>query len=189
MHAAPLAPELQARIRAELEHPFDLMIEAVEFRFDQIREMDVRHYDLVPVAEYQKIRIYVSDLARLRGFLDGDGPAMTYVSFIGNQRQGTEAVIEATDRALIGRSPTASPVVGYFSLQDPQLAWVNLVLFEDDETLASWVAGTRHADDWSRAAAMFSGIEKSLGSIQVVDGCVRLDPHRFMVRDYDALSA
>lgn len=185
MIPSSLGAEQQAQIRQSLEHPFDLMMEAIEYRMTTLREHDVRHFALIPEAEYREIRIYVSDLVKLRRFLDGSQPPLAYVSFIGDQRDDMGEAIEATDRALIGASPADSPIIGYFSLQDPLLAWVNLVLFDDLDTLSSWVDKTKHADDWARAAAYFTGIEKSVGHIRYHDGAIAIEPLRFVVRDYE----
>jgi len=186
MIGSALPIEVQRQIREKLEHPFDLMMEAVAFRLGQLRQNEVRHYALVPKAEYWGIRIYAGDVAAIADFMAGRGPRLSYVSFVGIHRHGMDEAIEAIDRALIGKSPAASPILGYFSLQDPELAWVNLVLFEDQETLLSWVDATKHADDWATAAALFSDIEKSVGTISCADGSVVLEPHRLVVRNYDA---
>ncbi len=181
-----LPSEVQQQIRQKLEHPFDLMMEAVAFRLGQLRQGEVRHYALVPKAEYWGIRIFAGDVAAIADFTAGRGPSLSYVSFVGMQRHGMDEAIEAIDRALIGRSPAASPIIGYFSLQDPNLAWVNLVLFENQATLESWIDATKHADDWATAAALFSDIEKSVGTITCANGSVILEPHRLVVRNYDA---
>lgn len=160
-------------------------MEAIEYRMATLREHDVRHFALIPEAEYREIRIFVSDLPKLRRFLDGDQPPLAYVSFIGNQRADMGAAVEATDRALIGASPAESPILGYFSLQDPLLAWVNLVLFDDLDTISAWLEKTKHADDWTRAAAFFTGIEKSVGFMRYDDGAVGIEPLRFVARDYE----
>ena len=184
--SSALSPEVRRHIRAKLEHPFDLMLEAVAYRLDQLVQDEVRHYILVPKAEYWGIRIYAGDLAAIRAFMEGTGPKLSYVSFVGAHRRGMEEAIEVVDRALIGRFPEDSPILGYFSLQDPELAWVNLVLFKDEDTLLSWVGATQHAADWATAAALFSEIEKSVGTISYVGGAVVLEPKRLVVRNYDA---
>lgn len=186
MQTEPLSVEIRSRLRERLEHCFSLMFEAVDYRRNVIREYDVRHFDLIPVAEYQIIRIYVSDLARVEELLDGRGGPLAYVSFIGNHRDGVLQAVEATDRALIGATPKESPILGYFSLQDPNLAWVNVVLFEDMETVEQWVTLTKHADDWAKAAAFFSEIEKSVGFLEYDGYRVTLEPLRLVVRNYDA---
>lgn len=189
MTAELLTAEAQENLRSTLEHPFSLIVEAVAYRIDGIRDHEVRLFDLIPQAEYSCIRIYVSDVAKVRAFISGEGPTLSYVSFVGNQRSGMESAIEATDRALIGSSPGESPIIGYFSLQDPQLAWVNLVLFDDSESLGAWVRATRHAEDWTKAAALFSGVEKSIGEVRCSQGRVELDPHRLVTRNYDVVAS
>lgn len=168
-----------------LEHCFGKMFEAVGYRLDRLEERDVRHFDLIPVAEYQTIRIFLSDLHKMRVLLSGDGPTVAYVSFIGSHRPGVTDAIEATDRALIGKSPRDADILGYFSLQDPQLAWVNLVLFDDTETINRWVAATAHAEDWKLAASYFTTIEKSIGFLDYDSTGIHLQPMRLVTRDYE----
>lgn len=180
-----MTADVQQAIRSALEHPFSLIMEAVSFRLDRIQEHEVRLYELIPKAEYSCIRIYVSDVTKIRTFLSSADMELSYVSFVGKQRQGMDALIEATDRTLIATSPADSPIIGYFSLQDPQLAWVNLVLFDDAETLGSWVRATAHADDWAKAAALFTGVEKSIGNARFTHGKVTLDPQRLVSRNYE----
>ncbi|MBT8200197.1 MAG: hypothetical protein KJO36_06740 [Acidimicrobiia bacterium] len=180
-----LSMEVRTELCKRLEHCFDLMFEAVDYRMDVLREHDVRRFSLVPVAEYQVIRIYASDLAKVRRVLDGSADALAYVSFIGNHREGMDEAVEATDRALIGASPSDSPILAYFSLQDPELAWVNVVLFEDMATVERWVKATKHKDDWAKAASFFSEIEKSIGYLSYDGSATTLDPMRLVVRNYE----
>jgi len=189
MELEPLSPEVRSSVCDRLQHCFDLMMEAVEYRLDVIKNHDVRQFVLIPAADYQSIRIYTSDVDKIRRLLSGEGSQLAYVSFIGQHRPGVMEAVEATDLALIGNSPKESPILGYFSLQDPNLAWINLVLFDDLDVVARWVSATKHADDWAKAAAFFTEIEKSIGHFDYSDGRVQLDPMRFIVRDYDAVTS
>lgn len=186
MSVRPLDEPARRRLRRRLEHPFDLIMEAVEYRLGEIREHEVRLYTLVPEAEYSRIRIFVSDLDKVREFIAGRAPVLAYVSFVGEQRPGMGETIETIDRALIESSPAGSPIVGYFSLQDPQLDWVNLVLFDDLESLSAWLGATDHASDWATAAAMFTRVEKSIGQVRCVGRRVTIEPRRLVERFYDA---
>jgi len=162
------------------------MFEAVEYRIDALVKDEVRLYRLIPEAEYRSIRIYVSDLVKLRLLLDRDDYEVAYVSFIGKHRPDLMAEVEKMDCALIRSSPASSPILGYFSLQDPQHAWINLVIFDDLESVARWVRETHHADDWERAASYFHSIDKSLGTLCYRAGAVTLRPSQVIVRNYDA---
>ncbi len=188
MQTSSLSKEVQAGIQTRLEHPFSLMFEAVIYRLAILREEQIATFELIPEAEYKNIRIYVSNLAKIRRLITGELTEMAYVSFIGDHRPGALSAVEAVDRALIGSSPKSSPIIGYFSLQDPMQAWVNLVLFDDLEMLSRWVKATGHADDWSKAAEFFSAIHKSVGRLRYADGQVSLEPVRMTVRDYDAVA-
>lgn len=179
-----LSPEEEVRVRTLLERPFGLMLEAVEYRIDSIVEHDIRHFELIPHAAYERIRIYVSNLPLMRSVLEGRSAPLAYVSFIGCQRAGVDEAVEATDRALIGASPSTAPIVGYFSLQDPNRAWVNLVLFEGFEQLDEWVRTTGHADDWRRAAGFFTKVEKSVGVFTYASGVAGITPMRVVIREY-----
>ncbi len=182
----PLSVEVRARLCDRLEHCFDLMFEAVDYRMDVLREHDVRHFRLVPVAEYQVIRIYASDLVKVRQILDGSADSLAYISFVGRHSDGVDEAVEATDRALIGASPSHSPILAYFSLQDPELEWINLVLFESMGTVERWVTATSHKEDWAKAASFFSEIEKSIGYLSFDGSTTTLEPMRLVVRNYDA---
>ncbi len=182
----PLSVDVRIRLCERLQHCFDLMLEAVDYRVDVLKEHEVRHFNLIPVADYQLIRIYVSDIEKLRQLLGGTSSTLAYVSFIGHHREGVMDAVEATDRALIGASPKDSPILGYFSLQDPDLEWINLVLFDDMETVERWVLATKHKDDWAKAASYFSEIEKSIGYLTYDGAATTLDPMRLVVRNYDA---
>ncbi len=181
-----LSPAEEVRVRTLLKRPFELMLEAVEYRLDSIVEHDIRHFELIPHAAYERIRIYVSNLPLIRAVIAGRSTPLAYVSFIGCQRDGVDEAVEATDRALIGASPATAPIVGYFSLQDPDRAWVNLVLFEGFEQLDEWVRTTGHADDWQRAAGFFTKIEKSVGTFTYASSGATISPMRVVNRDYVA---
>jgi hypothetical protein len=181
----PLAADVEAQLCERLEHCFDKMLEAVDYRLDVLVDHEVRHFDLIPVAEYQTIRIFTSDVEEIERLLSGKGSKLAYVSFIGEHRPGVMEAVEATDRALIGASPADSPILGYFSLQDPNLAWINLVLFDSLETVGEWVKATSHADDWELAASYFTKIEKSIGYMQYRNGSTELQPMRLVMRDYE----
>ena len=184
MDLQPLPSQVRLALCNRLEHSFDKMFEAVEFRLDILHDFDVRHFDLIPAGEYETIRIYTSDVEKVRALVSGGGQRVAYVSFIGSHHPGVMDEVEATDRALIGKSPADSPILGYFSLQDPYLAWVNLVLFNDMDTVNRWVSATSHADDWKLAASFFTEIEKSIGYLEYRDGRTVLEPMRLVTRDY-----
>ncbi|MEM9693826.1 MAG: hypothetical protein AAGA56_14865 [Myxococcota bacterium] len=181
-----LDSERAAAIRQRLEHPFELMFEAIRYRLSAIVAEDIRLFDLVPEREYRSIRIYVSQLSRIRSLMSAQGDRLGYVSFIGTHRSGVQQEVEEVDRTLVRLSSPTAPILGYFSLQDPRLAWINLVLFDDLEAIAEWVRATHHADDWSHAASFFHAIDKSLGWLDTTKGSVTLEPSRAILRDYDA---
>jgi hypothetical protein len=173
-------------IRKRLEHPFELMLEAVAFRMESLIEEEVQLYELIPAREYKDIRIYVSDLSKLRRLLADPEYEIGYVSFVGESRTGAMAAIEKIDRALILSASEDSPILCYFSLQDPELSWINMVLFDDLSAVSKWVTLTNHKAHWEKSASFFHAIHKSLGSIRVVDERVQLEPVQITVRNYDA---
>ncbi len=188
MTMEPLPDATVESIRTRLEHPFDLMLEAVAFRMQSLVEEEVQLYELIPEREYKDIRIYVSDLNKLRRLLTDADYEIGYVSFVGESRDGAMEAIEKVDRALILSASEDSPILCYFSLQDPQLSWINLVLFDDLSAVSNWVAVTNHKAHWEEAASFFHAIHKSIGSIRLVEGRAKIQPKKLTVRNYDAPS-